>query len=346
MTTSTATSQCTACGADIYGTRFCESCGAPVAGPVAVSADPTESAIPPQGIVTAAPAPSVSVPPRPTADATQRVRFGLLLALNGFIWTSILPVAVAAVIDLVEFTLGVVTYGTSAWPVIVIAGVSAPAIMVVGFVIAANSAAITPRARVWAIVLAVLAAVINGGGAIYLASVAGFTAVSAPGLGSLAALGAWGLVARFRGAGYWAFALLALLAGVWTGLMLVPYVSIVGSIVTVVYWVPATLGVVAFARAQEARSAARAVEPGRAGESFSGARGTNGLALTSLILSLLGASLIAVILGHIARSQIRRTGENGAGMALAGLIIGYVSLSLALVVSIVALVIVLRGGFG
>lgn len=338
MTTSTATSQCTACGADIYGTRFCESCGAPVAAAPLAPSPITTSA------VTTAASPSVAVPARPAADEAQRVRFGLLLALNGFIWTTIVPAAVAAVIELVEFAFGIVTFGTPAWPIIVIAGLIAPALMVVGFVIAARSVDITSRARTWAIVLAVLAAVVNGGGAIYLSSLAGISAASAPGLGSLAALGAWGLVARFRGAGYWAFALMALLAGIWTGLTLVPYVSIIGSIVAIVYWVPATLGVVAFARAQEARSASRAIESPVPDAPLAGVRGTNGLALTSLILSILGASLIAVIMGHIARSQIRRTGENGAGMALAGLIIGYVSLALALVLSIVALVIVLQGG--
>jgi hypothetical protein len=38
--------------------------------------------------------------------------------------------------------------------------------------------------------------------------------------------------------------------------------------------------------------------------------------------------IVAVITGHVARSQIKRTGEAGAGLALAGLIIGYVSIGL------------------
>jgi hypothetical protein len=40
------------------------------------------------------------------------------------------------------------------------------------------------------------------------------------------------------------------------------------------------------------------------------------------------ASIAAIITGHIARSQIKRSGEQGAGMALAGLILGYVGLAL------------------
>jgi hypothetical protein len=62
-------------------------------------------------------------------------------------------------------------------------------------------------------------------------------------------------------------------------------------------------------------------------------RGTNGLAVASLVLALTGAgNILAIILGHIARSQIRRTGERGAGMALAGLILGYLALGLAVAV--------------
>jgi hypothetical protein len=38
--------------------------------------------------------------------------------------------------------------------------------------------------------------------------------------------------------------------------------------------------------------------------------------------------IIAVITGHVARSQIKRTGEAGDGLALAGLIAGYISIGL------------------
>jgi len=38
--------------------------------------------------------------------------------------------------------------------------------------------------------------------------------------------------------------------------------------------------------------------------------------------------LIAVVTGHVARSQIKRTGEAGEGLALAGLIAGYISIGL------------------
>lgn len=49
---------------------------------------------------------------------------------------------------------------------------------------------------------------------------------------------------------------------------------------------------------------------------------TNVLAIFSLI-SAFFISILAVVLGHVALSQIKRTGEGGRGLAIAGLIIGY-----------------------
>ena len=54
---------------------------------------------------------------------------------------------------------------------------------------------------------------------------------------------------------------------------------------------------------------------------------TNTPALLSLIFGILGSGLVAVILGHVAKSQIRRTGEQGDGMATAGLVLGYLGLA-------------------
>jgi outer membrane lipoprotein SlyB len=57
---------------------------------------------------------------------------------------------------------------------------------------------------------------------------------------------------------------------------------------------------------------------------------TNGLAGVSLgfgigqiLLPILGA-LVAIVCGHVARSQIRRTGEQGDGLAVAGMVLGYI----------------------
>lgn len=59
-------------------------------------------------------------------------------------------------------------------------------------------------------------------------------------------------------------------------------------------------------------------------------RPTNGLAIAALIFAFV-FPLLGIILGHVARSQIRRTGEGGAGMALAGLIISYISCAIGLI---------------
>jgi Domain of unknown function (DUF4190)/DUF1707 SHOCT-like domain len=60
---------------------------------------------------------------------------------------------------------------------------------------------------------------------------------------------------------------------------------------------------------------------------------TNGLAIGSMVCGIaeiftLGfAAIPAVILGHLARGQIKRTGERGDGMAIAGLVLGYLGLA-------------------
>ena len=62
---------------------------------------------------------------------------------------------------------------------------------------------------------------------------------------------------------------------------------------------------------------------------------TNGLALASLACGLAQfmvgplATIPAIVFGHLARHQIKRTGEQGAGLALAGLILGWAAVVLA-----------------
>lgn len=55
-------------------------------------------------------------------------------------------------------------------------------------------------------------------------------------------------------------------------------------------------------------------------------QGTNGLAIASFITSLFGITILAIIFGHIAQSQIKQTGQGGSGFAVAGLVIGYIVL--------------------
>jgi hypothetical protein len=60
---------------------------------------------------------------------------------------------------------------------------------------------------------------------------------------------------------------------------------------------------------------------------------TSGLAVGALVCGIaefftMGlAAIPAVILGHLARAQIRQTGERGDGMAVAGLVLGYMAIA-------------------
>jgi hypothetical protein len=73
---------------------------------------------------------------------------------------------------------------------------------------------------------------------------------------------------------------------------------------------------------------------------------TNGLAIAALILGLVGVftcgvgSVVAIVLGFIARDQIRRpwSRQTGAGMATAGIILGVLGAVFWLVIMIVAVI--------
>ena len=71
---------------------------------------------------------------------------------------------------------------------------------------------------------------------------------------------------------------------------------------------------------------------------------TNTLAILSLILAFIVAPA-GIITGHIALGKIKRTGEPGRGIALAGTIVGYVFTGLAVIGTVIAIMFtVLLGG--
>jgi Domain of unknown function (DUF4190) len=53
-------------------------------------------------------------------------------------------------------------------------------------------------------------------------------------------------------------------------------------------------------------------------------------AASTVIGSWCFGGLVAVITGHVARQQIKKTGEAGGNLALVGLIVGYVAIGLTL----------------
>lgn len=74
------------------------------------------------------------------------------------------------------------------------------------------------------------------------------------------------------------------------------------------------------------------------------AQPTNGMAIASMVVSLVGlvslfcygfgglVGIVGAILGHVARRQIRERGDAGGGMALAGVIIGWITVVLGVVI--------------
>jgi hypothetical protein len=68
-------------------------------------------------------------------------------------------------------------------------------------------------------------------------------------------------------------------------------------------------------------------------------RNTNGFAIASLVLGILWlywvGSILALIFGYVARKQIREHGDAGGGLAIAGIVLGWIG------VGVLALVIIL-----
>jgi len=72
------------------------------------------------------------------------------------------------------------------------------------------------------------------------------------------------------------------------------------------------------------------------GQAYPAAAPMNTLALTSLIAGIAGltivpfiASIVAVITGHMAMNRLKTSGEQGRGMAIGGLVTGYIGIAFA-----------------
>lgn len=71
---------------------------------------------------------------------------------------------------------------------------------------------------------------------------------------------------------------------------------------------------------------------------------TNSMATIAFVVSLVGllvfpvvGSIVGIVLGHQARKQIAATGEGGSGLATAAIVIGWITIALA-VLSVLAFV--------
>lgn len=74
-------------------------------------------------------------------------------------------------------------------------------------------------------------------------------------------------------------------------------------------------------------------------------RPTSPLAIVSLVAGILGwtvvpvlGALVAIVTGHLARSEVRRSNGamDGDGLAIGGLVLGYLSIALAVIAVILA----------
>ena len=64
---------------------------------------------------------------------------------------------------------------------------------------------------------------------------------------------------------------------------------------------------------------------------------TNGIAIAALISSFF-VSVLGIILGFVALNQIKTSGEQGRGLALAGIIIGFVAVGITILIIILNVV--------
>ena len=78
---------------------------------------------------------------------------------------------------------------------------------------------------------------------------------------------------------------------------------------------------------------------------------TNTMALIGFVLSLCGfvvgplAAVAGIVLGHIGLNQIKKTGEQGHGLGVAALIMGYIQVALIALVLVVMIVITVFFGW-
>jgi hypothetical protein len=70
---------------------------------------------------------------------------------------------------------------------------------------------------------------------------------------------------------------------------------------------------------------------------------TNTVAIVALILGIL-IPIGGIIAGAIALNQIKRTGENGRGLAIAGIVIGAVYIAIVLIFVVITTIIAASAG--
>lgn len=69
------------------------------------------------------------------------------------------------------------------------------------------------------------------------------------------------------------------------------------------------------------------------------AQSTNGMAIAAMVLGILWlywiGSILALIFGYVARNEIKKSGQGGDGMAIAGIMLGWVGVGILCAVLII-----------
>jgi hypothetical protein len=169
----------------------------------------------------------------------------------------------------------------------------------------------------------------------------------------------WAVSRPFRGPGY--FGILILIALEFVSYYLSPAIynaaGQAGLILIALVNALFVLAVIGFSGLFERQSSAQPVLAGAAldGASNGKARASFALALsaigvnvvsrliptglgTAISIAALGMLVAAIVMGHLARREIRVTNQRGAGMALAGLLIGYIILGIDVAIIVASLV--------
>jgi hypothetical protein len=67
---------------------------------------------------------------------------------------------------------------------------------------------------------------------------------------------------------------------------------------------------------------------------------TNGMAIASMVLGILWiywiGSILALVFGYVARDQIKKNGQSGDGMAIAGIVLGWVGVGILIATLVIA----------
>ena len=61
----------------------------------------------------------------------------------------------------------------------------------------------------------------------------------------------------------------------------------------------------------------------------------NVLSIVGFVLSIIGFNIVAIVLGFIGLSQVKKTGERGRGLAIAAIIIGFVYIVIGIILTVV-----------